>query len=493
MTPVDQPAPLQAYYLPPQLKTTMPPRAIRTVRFDSMTAEVIDEGPAYFRALTERLRMTRAAIAPHLSDHHVIDLLARAAVRWRDPRFPCRRLALSVLPALTGYAPAMIEEGLDHRLAQLSPDRLSRLIDDAADRLARRGRALQGPPVVHLVVAGHIPGLVIDELAALLMVRSAVLVRPSARDPIIPPLFAKTMSELDPRVGELVAVAWWPREAEAISAVIGDSVDAVVASGDDATIAELSRHAARQDARGMIGYGHRRSVALIGSESLTDADGLAARTARDVCWYEQRGCLSPHVVYVEEGGPMTPRTFAEHVAEALGNEADHWTPSAIPLEAGAAILQLRAELEFQESTGAQMLPIRTKRTAMGGSGGEDHLLPELSERFVRADLFGGSVLFDPDPSPRPSPGYRTLWVRPVARLERALEALTPWQGKIESVGLALSDERLTELRPQIARLAPSRLTPIGTMQEPSLRWRLLDQGLLLRLAAWTHPHSIAHF
>jgi len=45
----------------------------------------------------------------------------------------------------------------------------------------------------------------------------------------------------------------------------------------------------------------------------------------------------------------------------------------------------------------------------------------------------------------------------------------------------------------IDRLAPSRLAPIGTMQEPPLRWRWLEQGLLLRLAAWTPPRSVTHF
>jgi Acyl-CoA reductase (LuxC) len=472
-----QRSPLRAYHLPPRLMGTMPPRSVLTVQEGASVLEVLDEEPAYYRALAGHLRASHTLIAPQLTDNYIIELLVHAARRWREPAHPFRRLAVSVLPALTGYAPAMIEEGLDHRLAQLTPERLGRLVDDAGDRLAAQGKRLEGPPVVLLVVAGHIPGLVIDDLAALLLVKSAGVIRPSARDPVIPPLFVRTLAELDPRVGELLAVMWWPRETDAISTALGGAVDSVVASGHDATIAALTQQTCR-----IIGYGHRRSVALIGADALTDADALAACMARDVSWYEQRGCLSPHVVYVEEGGSITPRNFAEHVAEALGNEAVHWAPSAIPLEAGAAILHLRTELEFRESTGAQMLPIRKKRTAMGGSGGEEHLLPELSERFVRADLSGGAVLYDPDPAPRPSPGYRTLWVKPAPRLEDALEALSPWRGRIESFGISLSDERLADLSPLIDRLGPSRVTPIGTMQEPPLQWRLLEQGLLLRLS-----------
>lgn len=470
-TPLDQFAALQSYQLPPHQKSMTPPYAVRSIRLGPAILDVIDEESGFYRSLVQRLRAARTLNTPHLDDRHVIDLLVRAANGWREPHHPFRRLALSVLPELTGYAPAMIEEGLDHRLAQLSPERLERLVDAATDQLAKQGLALQGPPVVHLIVAGHIPALAIDELAALLFIKSAALVRPSIRDPIVAPLFVRTLAELDPRVGELLAVAWWPREAESISAAVAGSVDAVVASGDDGTLAELSRHAARRDALGLIGYGHRRSVALVGADALVESDALATRTARDVCWYEQCGCLSPHLVYVEEGGRLAPREFAERVAVALKREARRWPPPVMPLNIASTVLQLRAEMEFREADGSAVF-----------------------SPFGPADrLSGGTVLFDPDPAPRPSPGRRTLWVKPTPRLELAVEALAPWRGMLESIGLALSDTRLDELRPLINRLAPSRLAPIGTMQEPPLRWRWLEQGLLLRLAAWIPPRSVTHF
>jgi hypothetical protein len=462
MTPVHQLAPLQAFHMP----ATVTPSAVRTVPYGPVAVELPDESAPFYLALTERLRSAHASLMPQLTDEQTITLLAEAAKRWRRPDFSARRLALSILPAVTGYAPRMIEEGLDHRLAQLTPERLARLIDDADTRLARQERIRQGPPVALVVVAGHIPGLAIDEVIGLLLARSAGLIRPSIRDPIIPGLFVRTLAEIDPRIGELLAVAWWPREAGAITAAVGAAVDVVVASGDDDTIAELSRHAAR-----MIGDGHRRSVALIGAEALADAGALAAGLARDVCWYEQQGCLSPHLVYVEEGGPIAPRLFAERMASALGRQAHQWPPAALPIEAASAILQLRADVEFRATTGA------------------DFFTPSPSINT----LAGGTVLYDPDPAPRPSPGYRTLWVKPTATLDTALEALTPWRGRIESIGAALSDERLVALRPLIDRLGASRLTSIGMMQEPPLRWRLLDQGLLFKLATWIETPSTGRF
>ena len=37
---------------------------------------------------------------------------------------------------------------------------------------------------------------------------------------------------------------------------------------------------------------------------------LAQAAAFDASVYDQQGCLSPHVFYVEERGPLSPRKFA---------------------------------------------------------------------------------------------------------------------------------------------------------------------------------------
>ncbi|MEW6325014.1 MAG: acyl-CoA reductase, partial [Nitrospirota bacterium] len=87
------------------------------------------------------------------------------------------------------------------------------------------------------------------------------------------------------------------------------------------------------------------------------------------------------------------------------------------------------------------------------------------------------------PRPRPSPGYRMIWVKPVRRIDQAVGALQAWKGRMESIGLALSDTEA--IRPRLRSLGASRLCHIGEMQTPPLRWRLIDQGLLKHLLAWT--------
>ncbi len=407
------------------------------------------ETPPFSPSLVARLR---SAQHPRpLAPDALIATLAEAARQWQQPHYPRRRQAVEGLAALTGLAPAMIDEGFDHHFADYTPDGLGRLRDEA---MAQAGPGGRGPALCLLVVAGNVPGLAVPDLAAVLLAGSACLVRPSSHDPFTPWLFAETLIELEPRLAGLIAVVRWLRDDAAVSAAAASAADCVVASGDDGTIGAIAPHARR-----LIGYGHRRSVALIGAEALAEADDLANRLARDICWYEQQGCLSPHVAYVEEGGPITAHDFATRLASALDDYAQRWPPAPIPLEAAGAIMQLRAEMEFC-TNGACALA-----------------------------LTNGAVLYDPDPTPRPSPGYRTIWVKPIDRLERAIDSLNEWNGRIESAGLALPAERAALVREQLGALGASRCGPVGEMQEPPLRWRWLDQGLLAQLFQWNDTRT----
>ncbi|MEW6324482.1 MAG: acyl-CoA reductase, partial [Nitrospirota bacterium] len=268
----------------------------------------VQEQPALLRSAIERLRAARNA-APPPSRGEIIQALAAAAKRWQNRSDSRRRQALDHLAAHSGLAPAMLDEGLDHQLADYTTETLARIYDEAA---AQAGPGSRSPAVSLLIAAGNVPGLALPDVAAILLAGSACLIRPPARDPLTPGLFAETLIEVEPRMADLIAVASWPRDAAEITSAVAGAVDCVVASGGDETIDALALDAAH-----LIGFGHRWSAALIGAEALAGADAIADRLARDVCFYEQQGCLSPHVAYVEEGGTIDPPEFARRFAAAL--------------------------------------------------------------------------------------------------------------------------------------------------------------------------------
>ena len=87
----------------------------------------------------------------------------------------------------------------------------------------------------------------------------------------------------------------------------------------------------------MIAYGPRVSVAVVGRTALDGGESAAKALALDVALHDQRGCLSPHAVFVEEVGAVTPREFAGRLAAALEKLVARLPPPIGTVEERAAV------------------------------------------------------------------------------------------------------------------------------------------------------------
>src|SRR5713226_4068741 len=87
-----------------------------------------------------------------------------------------------------------------------------------------------------------------------------------------------------------------------------------------------------------------------GSEaaSAVGAHEAASAIARDVTLFEQRGCLSPHHVFVEGGDGTASRDFAERIAHALDALAGRHTPARLTAGAAAAIRRARETARWRK-------------------------------------------------------------------------------------------------------------------------------------------------
>jgi hypothetical protein len=80
----------------------------------------------------------------------------------------------------------------------------------------------------------------------------------------------------------------------------------------------------------------------------------------------------------------------------------------------------------------------------------------------------GTVIVDPNPELRPSPGLRTVRVHPLEDLSRLPSLLEPWRGRLQ--GAALAGEDAWALEPRLAELGISRCAPPGELQSPDATW-----------------------
>ena len=252
-----------------------------------------------------------------------------------------------------------------------------------------------------------------------------------------------------------MAACYWPGGARGCEDVALAAADLVVASGDDATISDLAGRARGR----FIGHGHRVSFAVVAGEVVADdarALRAAEQLAEDIALWDQRGCLSPQLCFVE--GTIDAATrFGELVANALRPLARRLPAARLSEAERLAVRRFRDEAEWRGYGGAG-----TALFALDGDG-------------------DGTVVVEPVPIFRPTPLCRSLRVLPVADLADLGAVLAPVRAALEGAGLAASPRRWPQVAQFLAAQGVHRICPLGEMQRPPLDWR---QGGRPRVGEW---------
>jgi hypothetical protein len=408
-------------------------------------------------------RLTRRSVGD------VITAISRLAAAWQREDFRWRALAVQALPAVSGLSAAMVREILPKLFSQFTADSLGSLVDadtipgaaavlDTVVATPAGERLAVGPELVAHIGAGNVPGLAIPAMVVALLAKAAVVIKTPRDEPVLAALVARSLAEQDPDLAACVAVAYWPGGTPALDDVVLSRAEVVGVEGDDETVGSV-----RARARGrVLGFGRRLSLAVVTRERSGSLLAAATETARAVSLYDQQGCLSPQVVYVEgENAAAAAVAFAEALGAAL-RELDASLPrgTLTPAER-AAVHDLRAEAEWR------------------AIGGEDVRI------FADPSGSGATVIYERNPTFTPTRGNRTVRVKPLERIDRLPGHLGPWARHLEAVGVAGSPERMREIALVLARTSTvSRVCPLAAMQDPPLGWHRGGIGRLASLLRW---------
>jgi hypothetical protein len=399
----------------------------------------------------------------------IIATLAQVAKNWLAPDSPWRQRAVEQAPAVIGFSEAMVQETIDLIFAGLTHENLGELLDRelgtrrVLDEFCLRGRQHTrafGPRLITHFLAGNVPAPGIVSITCGLLLKSANLVKASSRDPVFPALFVESIREVDADLAGSVAVLDWPRTELSLTQTALAEADAVIAYGDDHTISAL-RQLAPGNAR-FLGYGHKISFAVVAKEALTEENlpGLAEAAAFDASVYDQQGCLSPHVFYVEERGQIGPRKFAEALARAMAAYQERVPRGPLSVEEAAQIAKVRLGYEFRSQT--------DRRVAVWAS--------ETPNDWA--------VIYEDDPAFTPSCLNRVVFVKPTDGFKRVLDQTQRLAEQLSTVGVAPMNERAMAFAADLARMGVNRVCPVGQMQRPPLSWHHDGHPNLAELVRW---------
>ncbi|HSG49643.1 MAG TPA: acyl-CoA reductase [Longimicrobiales bacterium] len=433
--------------------------------------------PADLASTARRLREART------------DLLARTALELAEvvgavgERFlaagdPLRDEALALIPGEAGLSPAMARRVLDGMALDWTRPRLELLlrseftdpavldgfvaipptpVEAGAPGHFRLVRALGDGLALH-VGAGSVPGVCATSLARSLLVKTPVLVKPGAGDRALTELFLRGLREADPAVAGAAAVEYWPGGDAGLEKAAVALADRLVVYGSDGACRSIRDRVPVHVP--VVLYHHRNSVAVVGPDATRDPalPDTAAALAFAASTFDQRGCVSPHRVWVL-GSRQDAERLAEATAGAMAREAAQAPPGPRSEAEAARLQQLRGSAEIRQA-----------------AGGGVRLWSDAGTAWTVILEEGGGVETAGTP--------RTLVVTWVPAVEELASALAGEGLHLQSVGLAELGSAEGEVVETLARMGATRLAPLADIPFPPAWWLHDGQGPLRALVRW---------
>lgn len=358
-----------------------------------------------------------------------------------------------LLQAVTGYSRETIDDVLAHMLRDWSSTSLNRLLAEELPAIENAG----APRVVFQVFSGNVPGVAVTSIIRALLVRAATLGKTASGEPVLPVLYAHALSRVDTEVGECVAVTYWPGGSTALEEVAVQGADAVVVYGGGETVRSLAQRI--PPGTRLIVHGPKLSMGVVGRDAGAD---IAAEIARATAAYDQQGCVSPHVVYVERDGSVQPRDLAAAIADELQGLSGTLPRRRVSAAEALAIHDARARAEFGAAN---------------------------AEVFASDDT-SYTVIYDEDNALVTSCLNRTLYVKPIDDAKQLNALLAPHGPVLQSVALAgFGANRYDEVAAELTRVGVTRVTTFEELPWPPMWWHHDGRPPLQELLFWHEtPH-----
>ena len=413
---------------------------------------------AQMQALAQRVREAADRHLRRMPVAEIVDAIDRAIARLLDRDDPFRRQAEAWLPVVSGYDADMVRLGLTGLFKTFRAPQLRRFVaEDFANpgvldgfQPTPMGGAVRavGPDLRVHSWAGTGPALSLWRLVCGLLVKAPSIGKLASAEPLFAGWFARLLAEVHPPLADCLAVVWWSGAggetgvgAEGADVLYAEA-DTVLAYGGNQALDALRRRLPVTTR--FLPHGHKLGFGMVAATALDtlQAPAVARRAAWDVMRYDQQGCYSPHVFYVERGAPVPPRAFADYLAAELATLQRRFARRALALEEGAAVAKWQQTVEWSA---------------------EDLLIGPVDAPW--------RVAYSDSLQPlAPTALYRTIAVVGVDCLEAVVPVVAAQRAFLQTAGIAAGPEALYRLAGLLGAVGVTRISAIGAMGKPEAGW-----------------------
>lgn len=429
------------------------------------------------QALALRVKEASTQHLKTMTVSEIINVIDRAIARLLDANDPYRKQADALLPIVSGYDAQMVRLGLTGFFKTFRAPQLHRFVaEDFANpkmldgfQPTPKGGAVRayGPQLLVHSWAGNVPALALWSLVCGLLVKAGNIGKLPSAEPLFAGWFARLLVEVHPPLADCLAVVWWRGAGEEDAAALYAQADTVVAYGGNDALNAIQRRLPVTTR--LLAHGHKLGFGVVSAAALDaqKAPALARRAAWDVARYDQQGCYSPQVFYVQRGGQASPRDFAGYLAGELTNLQQRFPRRALDLAESAAVAKWRQSIEWQ-------LP----------AGGADALIGD-------PDAAWGVSYTDTAAPLAPTALQRSIVVAGIDTLDDVAPLVAAHSRYLQTAGVAATPEELYRLADQLGAAGVTRVSAIGAMSVPEAGWHHDGRFNLLDLVRMTEIEQSA--
>ncbi len=276
---------------------------------------------------------------------------------WENWQFPGAEAVLAQLENNTHMSPPVLRESLANHFRMISTAEMAAWLEEVEEGRATNAGENGYPAWAFIIGSGNIPGVALQPLIQFSLLGIPALVKSASSEPHFMPAVLTTLAQYDEEVAAHTLALTWPRDQEILTDAVLAQSPAVVAFGDDVTMARLQHKAAASFAP----FGDRFSTSIV------SAAGAKLQTLRklayDFIMFDGKGCLSPQAIFVIADTWEEVENFAMHLAGVLAEENQKWPAGHWSEAERALIQQWRGAWQMRRAAGDKIAILQPSDTA----------------------------------------------------------------------------------------------------------------------------------
>jgi hypothetical protein len=385
---------------------------------------------------------------------NIIDTIDKVTDQWMNPEYTRRKFALDILPKVTGFSVQMLETlGFGHMLRLLKKYNIPitgklqhknfKEFTEHHDGLIKAYGEAQvthtnyEPEIIGHICAGNILGIAAIEMVIDKLVDAATWVKVPTEEPVFGALYAKSIEDIDPQLASTIAVLPYESRDSKVQDFLFSKSDIVRATGGEQARKNLTELAEKHKIP-IAGHWHKFSFITIARDYLdVRASNIAELVSLDVTAWDQQGCFSPQEIFIETGGDVSPKEFAELLAKEMET-------TSIALPKGVNSGKMMVLEGYHQYLKKEMMGEPVK------------LFPSSTHQWL--------VIYDGNkPTFEPSPLFRVIKVKPVNDIMEIVTLIKPLGRFLQTVGVAIPNDRIIPFADAIGEIGATNIRTISNM------------------------------